>query len=115
MTNSLTPAEGGRELEALTSHAHLNPRQRAWRPFRRNRPAVWSLRALVCLVILVIGWPVTLQVASLSGQSGARFAQRLQPDQLSDDQFQPPSFRHWLGTDVHGRDLLSRVLYGAQV
>jgi peptide/nickel transport system permease protein len=26
----------------------------------------------------------------------------------------PPSFAHWLGTDVLGRDMLSRVIYGAR-
>src|SRR6202040_2539072 len=49
------------------------------------------------------------------GTRGAEFASRYQPDQLSEAQFQPPSARHWLGTDVHGRDLLSRALYGAQI
>jgi peptide/nickel transport system permease protein/oligopeptide transport system permease protein len=34
---------------------------------------------------------------------------------ISDAQFQPPSSRHWFGTDVHGRDLLTRVIYGARV
>ena len=28
---------------------------------------------------------------------------------------QPPSLGHWLGTDEFGRDLLSRILYGARV
>src|SRR5919106_6671198 len=27
----------------------------------------------------------------------------------------PPSWEHWLGTDGQGRDVFSRVLYGAQV
>ncbi len=27
----------------------------------------------------------------------------------------PPDARHWLGTDILGRDILSRVLYGARV
>ncbi|MEC7640788.1 MAG: ABC transporter permease [Nitrospinota bacterium] len=27
----------------------------------------------------------------------------------------PPSFQHWMGTDRLGRDLLSRVIYGARV
>jgi ABC-type dipeptide/oligopeptide/nickel transport system permease subunit len=56
-----------------------------------------------------------LKLVSLSGPKGSRLALRLQPDQLSDDQFQSPSPKHWFGTDVHGRDLLSRVLYGAQI
>src|SRR2546429_7116703 len=28
---------------------------------------------------------------------------------------EPPSMRHWLGTDQIGRDVLSRMLYGARV
>lgn len=28
---------------------------------------------------------------------------------------QPPSLRHWMGTDQFGRDVLTRVLYGARV
>jgi peptide/nickel transport system permease protein len=31
------------------------------------------------------------------------------------DRYQPPSIEHWLGTDVLGRDLYSRVVHGAQV
>jgi oligopeptide transport system permease protein len=30
-------------------------------------------------------------------------------------QFDPPSWAHWLGTDLHGRDVLTRILYGARV
>jgi oligopeptide transport system permease protein len=36
-------------------------------------------------------------------------------DETSAEQFQAPSFRHLMGTDVHGRDLLTRVLYGARL
>jgi peptide/nickel transport system permease protein len=28
---------------------------------------------------------------------------------------QPPSFSHWMGTDELGRDILSRVMYGARI
>ncbi|RUS46590.1 ABC transporter permease [Cohnella sp. AR92] len=31
------------------------------------------------------------------------------------DRLKPPSAAHWLGTDEFGRDLLTRVLYGARV
>jgi oligopeptide transport system permease protein len=103
------------QVDALTPQPQLSPNQRAVHRFRRNRPAVWSLWALVCFVVLVIVWPLTLKLAALSGPNGAQFAQRFQSDQVSEDQFQPPSPKHWFGTDVHGRDLLSRVLSGAQV
>jgi peptide/nickel transport system permease protein len=32
-----------------------------------------------------------------------------------ENQWQAPSLAHWLGTDQYGRDVLSRVLYGARV
>jgi peptide/nickel transport system permease protein/oligopeptide transport system permease protein len=67
------------------------------------------------VAILIAAWPLGLKLASLSGPDGGQIAQRLQPDRVSDEQFRPPSLKHWFGTDVHGRDLLSRVLYGAQV
>jgi peptide/nickel transport system permease protein len=31
------------------------------------------------------------------------------------DRLQPASWHHYLGTDVYGRDLLSRVIYGARI
>ncbi len=37
------------------------------------------------------------------------------PNQLGEDQYASPNSRHWFGTDVHGRDLLARVLYGARI
>jgi peptide/nickel transport system permease protein/oligopeptide transport system permease protein len=94
---------------------HLSPNQRAWRRFRQNRPACLGAWLLAFLLLGVSAWPIALRVASLSGPAGARIAQRYGPDKLSDAQFQPPGLRHWFGTDVHGRDLFSRALYGAQI
>ncbi len=93
----------------------VTPGQKAWQRFRKNRPAVLSAWFLAALLALVVAWPVGLKVAAVCGPGGAQFARNHAPDQLTDDQFQPPSARHWFGTDVHGRDLFSRVLYGAQV
>lgn len=68
--------------------------------FRRNTPAVVSGCFLLALMLLVVLWPV---VASYSWET------------ISDAQFQPPGAKHWFGTDVHGRDLLTRVMFGARV
>src|SRR5436305_14328836 len=80
---------------------HSTPNQRAWRRFKRNRLAVWSLRSIALLILLIIAWPICLRFVGSSGKAGARWAQGRNPDQLSDDQFQKPSGRHWFGTDVH--------------
>jgi oligopeptide transport system permease protein len=97
------------------SQPQPSPNQKAWRRFKRNRPAVISTWFLAALLLLVISWPVALKVAGASGPKGKAFAVQYDPTTLSDQSFEPPTARHWFGTDVHGRDLLSRILYGAQV
>jgi peptide/nickel transport system permease protein/oligopeptide transport system permease protein len=88
---------------------HFSPNQRAWRRFKNNRPAILSAWFLVILLIAIVAWPVILKIA------GAHFDQLHNPNQLSDAQFSPPDAQHWFGTDVHGRDIFSRVLFGAQI
>ena len=78
----------------------MTPNQRAQLRFRRNTPATISLFFLIGLTLLVVLWP---WVAPYSWET------------ISDAPFQPPSWKHWLGTDVHGRDLLTRVIFGARV
>jgi peptide/nickel transport system permease protein/oligopeptide transport system permease protein len=36
-------------------------------------------------------------------------------EEIAGPQFSPPSPQFWLGTDIHGRDLLTRLLYGARI
>jgi oligopeptide transport system permease protein len=88
---------------------HVSPGRHAWRRFKKNRAAVLSAWFLAFLLVAIIAWPIFLKIA------GASFAQLHDPDQLSDAQFLPPGAQHWFGTDVHGRDVFSRVLFGAQV
>lgn len=86
--------------EQSNQHIPLTPNQRAWKRFWRNRPARFSTVFIATLVLLVCLWPVMAWH---------------DPDKITDAQFQPPSLQHWFGTDVHGRDVFSRVLYGAQI
>jgi peptide/nickel transport system permease protein len=75
--------------------------QRAWRQLRRNRSALAGL-IVVCILVL-----------------SAIFAPWLAPHdpyQISlDNRLQPPGGAHILGTDELGRDILSRLFYGARV
>lgn len=71
-----------------------------WRRFRQHKPAWISFWFLALFLVFILGWPL---LSSYGVDAG------------SDDQFQPPSMHHWCGTDVHGRDLLTRLMYGARV
>ncbi|HEX9047020.1 MAG TPA: ABC transporter permease [Verrucomicrobiae bacterium] len=87
-----------------------SPGRRAWVRFQRNRLAVCSAWYLMALLAIVVAWPLWLMLCG-----GSHFALQHDPGRLSDNQFAPPSAQHWFGTDVHGRDVFSRSLYGAQV
>jgi oligopeptide transport system permease protein len=115
MTEPPLTSSGLAKVGAATLDDRDRASQRAWQRFRRNRPSLWSLWLLLFVALVVVAWPIALKIAAATGPAGAEFAQRLQPDRVSDAQFQGPSPTHWFGTDVHGRDLLSRVLYGAQI
>lgn len=78
----------------------LTPNQRVWRRFKRNRPAVASLLFLSAVVVLLLAWP---------------WLAPYRLEAVSEAQFQPPSGAHWFGTDVHGRDLFTRVFYGGRI
>jgi peptide/nickel transport system permease protein/oligopeptide transport system permease protein len=95
--------------EAPNHSEYASPGHRAWLRFKRNRSAVLGALYLAALLIIVLAWPILLKISS----SG--FAQLHNPDQLSDAQFTPPGATHWFGTDIHGRDVFSRVLFGAQI
>jgi ABC-type dipeptide/oligopeptide/nickel transport system permease subunit len=72
----------------------------AWSRFRRNKLAMLGLGLIIVLVIVAA-------LAPLIAPYGF--------DQLSKDLRQPPSSQHWFGTDNIGRDVFSRVVYGARV
>jgi peptide/nickel transport system permease protein len=71
-----------------------------WRRFRRNKLAMVGLTVIVLLVL------------------GAVFARYLSPygpfEIDTSASRRSPSVDHWFGTDLLGRDLFTRVLYGAQ-
>jgi oligopeptide transport system permease protein len=79
---------------------HLSPNQKAWRRFCKNRLAFFSAAFLATILLVVVVSPALVP---------------FKPDAISDAQFAPPGSQHWFGTDVHGRDLLARVIYGARI
>ncbi|MGE5549424.1 MAG: ABC transporter permease [Bacteroidota bacterium] len=75
----------------------------AWRRLKQNRTAVVGLAIIVALFLLATIGPY-LCAFSYSDQNLT--AQGIN---------QPPSLKHWFGTDNLGRDLFVRVLYGARI
>jgi peptide/nickel transport system permease protein len=77
-----------------------SPGARAWRRLLRRKSAVFGLVVIVALVLIAILAPL---IAPYDPTQQSWTAIR-----------KPPSLQHWLGTDESGRDLLSRVIYGAR-
>ena len=77
------------------------PAARGLRPWYRNTSLVAGLTIVGVMLLLAILAPVLTPYDPI--------AQDLQ------NTLQPPSSAHWLGTDKLGRDVLTRLLYGARV
>jgi peptide/nickel transport system permease protein len=74
---------------------------RLWRRFRRNKGAVFGLGVFVGIVFMALFADFIAPYNPLE-QNYARI-------------MEGPSADHWLGTDSFGRDMLSRIIYGARI
>lgn len=72
-----------------------------WRRFRKNRLGLLGMGVVLALAVVAL-------LAPLIAPYGPN-------DQNYGELLQPPGARHWMGTDELGRDVLSRVLYGARI
>jgi peptide/nickel transport system permease protein len=86
---------GGRTRAAQGELADL------WRRLHRNRAAVIGAGIVGIFVILAILAPWLVPYNPIQGTLG--------------DRLLAPSPAHWFGTDELGRDLFSRILYGARI
>ncbi len=102
--------------ETLASaSAPLSPMALAWRRFRRHRMAIFGSAVLGLLMLYISfggllwarGYCAPLQ-QTLSGEAWANCNDTRQ-------KLQPPSAEHWFGTDVIGRDIFARTIYGGQI
>jgi len=76
-----------------------------------KRPSEWSIQAIPASVLLAGIFVLALAVAIAFPPLVTHF------DPLTSDiaqTLQPPSLQHWFGTDRIGRDVFSRVIYGAR-
>jgi peptide/nickel transport system permease protein len=87
-------------LEVEDVAAEETPAARAWRRLQQRRSAVLGLAVMVVLVLVAIFAPL---IAPHDPAQQTWTAVR-----------KPPSWQHWFGTDESGRDLFSRVVFGAR-
>lgn len=92
-------------MDATATYTLKKPRESflsdTWRRLKRNRMAMVGLFVIVLLFLIAI------------------FANWLAPydpiKQNLRESHVPPSSQHLLGTDIHGRDILSRLIYGTRI
>ncbi len=92
----LPPNKPGQDEAMLVE----SPSRRAWRRLLRRRGAVVGLAVIALLVVVAVLAPL---VAPYDPAAQSYSTVR-----------KPPSAAFWLGTDEVGRDLLSRIIYGAR-
>ena len=91
---------------AVTAGQRLGYWPRAWRRFRRDK---FALAGAVIVVLITLAAIFAHQVAPYDPSYE-------DPNGLTTlGAPLPPGAGHWLGTDANGRDVLSRIIYGAQV
>jgi peptide/nickel transport system permease protein len=72
-----------------------------WKRLLKNKTALFGMGIVVVLIILAILAP---------------YIAPYNPTEVDIlNRFKAPSTGHWLGTDELGRDILSRIIYGAQI
>ncbi|MDN4527593.1 ABC transporter permease [Fictibacillus fluitans] len=79
----------------------ISPWKDAWRSFKKNKLAMVGLGIVVFFILIAIFAPLLAPY----GFSEQKLA----------DKHLSPSGEHWFGTDEFGRDIFSRVLYGARI
>ena len=80
----------------------LTPAQLAWRRFRRHKMAMFGAGLLIAIILYVTAG------ASFYSEADANYTD------LS-IKLSPPSWKHPFGTDLTGRDILARTIYGGQI
>jgi peptide/nickel transport system permease protein len=96
--------------ESAAEIAARSPLDLFWRRLRRDKVALFALSIVAFMLFVAIFAPLIVKVLGLPDPN-------TQNDNLLGDFGEPtgPSGAHPLGVDERGRDILSRVIYGARV
>lgn len=87
---------------AVAAARRQSPAKDIWRRLLRNKSSVVSLGFLAIIIILAVTANLIFDQGLVTAQD---FAIRNNP----------PSLQHWFGTDLYGRDIFVRMVYGSRV
>ncbi len=99
----MVTVEARQQLQEADVDANLideRPLARAWRRLKQRKSAMFGLVVIIAFILIAILAPL---IAPFDPAKQSWTAVR-----------QAPSWLHWFGTDESGRDLLSRVIWGAR-
>jgi peptide/nickel transport system permease protein len=89
------------ETPVSRNQARLGQIYRQWRALKQNPLALIGLGIVVALLLIALLAPIIAPYDPLA----QNLTQRLLP----------PSAKHWFGTDALGRDIFSRIIFGARI
>lgn len=76
--------------------------QEVWRRLMRDKTSILSLAFIGALIMVSIFANFIIDESLVTTQNVA-------------ERIQAPSLQHWFGTDLYGRDIFARVVYGSRV
>ncbi len=104
MSKIITPAIvkiEKRKRKLAGKQISTTPTKEAWRRFKRNRLAIAGACVFIFLLLIALLAPFLAP----EGFDAQNYKETLKT----------PSATHWFGTDGYGRDILSRIFWGARV
>ncbi|AKG33509.1 MULTISPECIES: nickel transporter permease [Paenibacillus] len=87
--------------EAASAEKVSGPWRDAWKAFRKNKTAMLGLGIIVFFILIALLAPF--------------IAPYDYKEQVLMDRLKAPSAAHWFGTDDLGRDMFTRIIYGARI
>ncbi|AOM82917.1 Dipeptide transport system permease protein DppC [Salisediminibacterium beveridgei] len=95
------PMPGPEKPEMNMPNEAVSPWKEAYWQLRKNKLAIVGFFIILFFILMAIFAPILTRQSFETMDASVRL--------------QPPSSEHWFGTDYSGRDMFTRIVYGARV